>query len=102
MTAVHGFGSIKHVRIGGLIAKRWPVVGGVLLVAARGWATWQALQHPRGPDYLGGPLVGAYWRWCTERRRKDNSLQPRGVEGWRSERRRLPQHCQPALREDRV
>ena len=30
-------GSIKHVRIGGLIAKRWRVVGGVMLVAALGY-----------------------------------------------------------------
>jgi hypothetical protein len=38
LTAVPGFGSIKHVRIGGLIAKRWPVVLGFLLAAALGWA----------------------------------------------------------------
>jgi hypothetical protein len=59
LTAVTGFGLIKHVRIGGLIAKRWPVVGGVLLVAAVGgllcWSPWD----PREPVYEGKPLT--YW-----------------------------------------
>ena len=54
-----GFGSIKHVRIGGLIAKRWPVVCGVLLVAALGWATWQALRQSPEPVYEGKPI--GYW-----------------------------------------
>ena len=39
-----GSGLIQHVRFGRLIAKRWPVVGGVLVVAAVWWSTWQALR----------------------------------------------------------
>jgi HEAT repeat protein len=50
---------MKPVRIGGLIAKRWPVVGGVLLVAALGWAAWQTLRQPREPIYEGETL--SYW-----------------------------------------
>jgi hypothetical protein len=57
-------GFIKPVRIGGLIPKRWPVVGGVLLVAALGglwvWAPWM----PREPLYDGKPL--SYWLAQTQ------------------------------------
>ena len=54
-----GFGSIKHVRIGGLTAKRWPVVGGVLVVAAVGALLWWSPWEPREPVYEGKPLT--YW-----------------------------------------
>ena len=47
------------VRIGGLIAKRWPVLGGVLLVAALGGLLWCSLQEPREPVYYGEPIL--YW-----------------------------------------
>jgi hypothetical protein len=52
-------GSMECVRFCGLIAKRWPVVGGVLLVVALGWAVWQALRQPREPVYDGHPI--SYW-----------------------------------------
>jgi HEAT repeat protein len=51
---------MHHVRIGGLIAKRWPVVGGVLLLAVLGWGGWlvvRALPRPTPePVYDGNPL----------------------------------------------
>ena len=56
MTAVPGFGSVKHVRIGGPIAKRWQVAGGVLLVAAVGvlwWSPWE----PSYDGKLGTPAL---------------------------------------------
>jgi hypothetical protein len=59
LTAAPGFGLVKHVRFGGLMAKRWPVVCGVLLVAGLGWATWQALRQPPEPVYEGKPI--SYW-----------------------------------------
>ncbi len=42
-------GSTKHVRSGELIAKRWPVVGGMLLIVALGWAGWQ-VPRPLPPE----------------------------------------------------
>ena len=59
MTAVPGFGSVKHVRIGGLIAKRWPVVVGVLLVAAAVALLWWLPWGPPEPVYEGHPI--SYW-----------------------------------------
>jgi hypothetical protein len=60
LTTITMSGFIKPVRIGGLIAKRWPVVGGVLLVAAMGWAGWRAVRHaPTEPVYEGEPI--SYW-----------------------------------------
>jgi hypothetical protein len=58
---VRRFGSIKHVRFGELIAKRWPVVGGVLLVAALGGLLWWSPSEPRVPQalYDGHPI--SYW-----------------------------------------
>ena len=57
-----GFGLVKHVRTGGLIAKRWPAVGGVLLVTAAvgllWWSPWEARERPE-PVYDGRPLT--YW-----------------------------------------
>jgi hypothetical protein len=46
------------MKVGELIAKRLPVVLGILLVAAVGWATWQALRQTRQtkPVYNGKPL----------------------------------------------
>ena len=55
-------GSIKHVRIGGLIANRWPVVCGVLLVVALAGLLWWSPREPRQrpePVYDGQPL--SYW-----------------------------------------
>jgi HEAT repeat protein len=51
-------GLLKHVRFSGLISSRWPVVCGALLVAALGWAAWQALRQTRDtePLYRGKPL----------------------------------------------
>ena len=49
---------MECVRLCGLIAKRWPVVGGVLLVAAVAlwvWSPWRA----REPVYDGHPI--SYW-----------------------------------------
>ena len=50
------------MKTGGLIAKRWPVVGGFLLVAALGgllwWSPWEARERPE-PVYEGKPL--SYW-----------------------------------------
>jgi hypothetical protein len=54
-----GFGSMKHVRIGGLLAKRCPVVGGMLLVAAAVGLLWWSPWEPREPVYQGKPL--RYW-----------------------------------------
>jgi HEAT repeat protein len=52
---------MKAVRFGGLIAKQWPVVGGVLLVAAvgglLGWSPWE--QRQAEPVYEGKPI--SYW-----------------------------------------
>jgi HEAT repeat protein len=44
------------MKAGELMAKRLPVVLGILLVAAVGWASWQALRQPREPVYRGKPL----------------------------------------------
>jgi hypothetical protein len=50
------------VRFGGLIAKRWPVVGGALVVAAVGgllwWSPWEAREPPE-PVYDGKPI--SHW-----------------------------------------
>ena len=50
---------MERVRFGQLIAKRWPVVLGILLIAAVAgllcWAPWE----PREPVYNGEPL--SYW-----------------------------------------
>ncbi len=48
------------MRFGGLIAKRWPIVGGVLLVAGVAlwvWSPW--LPREREPVYRGQPL--SHW-----------------------------------------
>jgi HEAT repeat protein len=40
--------------------KNWLyVVGGVLVFAALGWATWEAMRQPREPVYEGHPI--SYW-----------------------------------------
>jgi hypothetical protein len=56
---------MHRVRIAGLLAKRWPVLLGVLLVAASGvllaplwWSPWESRQLPE-PVYNGKPLN--YW-----------------------------------------
>ena len=64
LTAVPGCGSMKHVRFGGLIAKRWPVVLGLLLVTAMVALVWRGpgqAPNPRKPQplYNGEPL--AFW-----------------------------------------
>ena len=41
------------------MAKRLPVVVGILLVAALGWAIWRAARPPREPVYDGKPI--GYW-----------------------------------------
>ena len=50
------------MKTGGLIAKRWPVVGGFLLVAALGgllwWSPWEARERPE-PVYEG-MVVGEF------------------------------------------
>jgi hypothetical protein len=63
LTSITHSGRVKPMRFGGLIAKRWPVVGGALLVAAAGWAGWRVVR-PRLPEtpapvYEGKPL--SYW-----------------------------------------
>ena len=56
LTSVPGFGSMKHVKTGGLIAKRWPVVCGVLLVAAVVGLLWWSPWEPPDPVYKGRRL----------------------------------------------
>ena len=51
-----GFGSINHVRIGALIAKHWPVVCGVMLVAAVSGLLWWSPWEPPDPVYRGRRL----------------------------------------------
>ena len=58
LTAISACGFNEVVRAGELIAKRWPVVLGILLVAAAGgllWAPWDAPE----PVYNGKPL--GFW-----------------------------------------
>jgi hypothetical protein len=51
---------MEVVKAGEVIAKRWPVVGGVLLVAAAGGALWLAsLNHEPEPVYNGMRI--SYW-----------------------------------------
>ena len=59
LTAVPGSGSINDVRIGGLMAKRWRVVCGALLVAAAGALLWWSPWEPREPVYEDRPV--SYW-----------------------------------------
>jgi hypothetical protein len=47
------------VRFGGLIAKRWPGVGGILLVVAMLGLLWWSLWESREPVYDGKPI--SYW-----------------------------------------
>ena len=62
---MHGFGSIKHVRFGGLTAKRWPVVGGVLLVLALavafGVCSVFKLLRPMPPEPVYDRQPLSYW-----------------------------------------
>jgi HEAT repeat protein len=75
LTPIMPSGFMERVRVGQLIAKPWPIVGGVLLVAAFGWAGWQALQQPREPLYDGHPL--SYWLYQVAR---SNSIPyPKGL-----------------------
>ena len=56
LTAISACGFNEVVRAGKLIAKRWPVVCGVLLVAAVGGLLWWSPWVPREPVYEGKPL----------------------------------------------
>ena len=53
---------MEHMRFGRLIAEQWPVVCGVLLIAAVGgllwWSPWEPRQAPE-PVYDGHPI--SYW-----------------------------------------
>jgi HEAT repeat protein len=63
LTTIMLSGLMEPVRFGGLIAKRWPVVCGALLVAAVGglllWSPWV----PREPIYDGHPISHWLTNW---------------------------------------
>jgi hypothetical protein len=84
LTSITMSGFIKPVRNGGLIAKRWPVVGGVLLVAAVGglllWSPWE----PRELMYEGHPITwwlrhGYGYRYVYQGRSASMFILPRSL-----------------------